>query len=177
MLMSDASRHTRFLREFACHEEAIRAYVRRLVPTRCDADDVVQEIAIVLWEKLDEFREEENFRSWAFGIARYKVLSWLRDKGRRRMVLDPDVIQLVADESEREDPYLERQRNALDSCFEKIPAEQQELMTAAYQSGMAIQELATASGRTKAGFYQWLYRMRQMLLDCIQRTIASEANS
>ncbi|MBI1246685.1 sigma-70 family RNA polymerase sigma factor [bacterium] len=174
--MSDTSRHTRFLREFACHEEAIRAYVRRLVPTRCDADDIFQEIAIVLWEKLDEFRQEENFRSWAFGIARYKVLSWLRDKGRRRMVLDADVIELIAEESEREDPYLEMQRKAFDSCFDKIPAEHQQLMTAAYQPNVTIQELAATSGRTKAGFYQWLYRMRQMLLECIQRTIASEAN-
>lgn len=176
MLMSKTSRNARFVREFACHEEAIRAYVRRLAPSRSDADDILQEVAMVLWEKFDEFQEEGNFRSWAFGFARYKVLSWLRDHGRRRLVLDSDVVALIADESNEEDRHLEQQRHAFRSCFAKLPSDQRSLLANAYHPDMKIQEVAATSGRTTAGFYQWLYRMRQMLLECVQRQLASEAN-
>ncbi|MBA2114981.1 sigma-70 family RNA polymerase sigma factor [Bremerella alba] len=176
MLMSETSRNARFVREFACHEEAIRAYVRRLVPSRADCDDILQEVAIVLWEKFDEFHEEGNFRSWAFGFARYKVLSWLRDNGRRRLVLDSDVVAMIADESIEEDSHLEAQRLALRSCFGKLPSEQRSLVANAYSPDVKIQEIAATSGRSTAGFYQWLYRIRQMLLECVQRQLASEAN-
>jgi len=175
MLMSETSRNSSFVREFACHEEAIRAYVRRLVPSRSDGDDILQEVALTLWEKFDEFEGGGNFRSWAFGVARYKVLSWLRDNGRRRLVLDSDVVALIADESVEEESHLENQRVAFRSCFGKLDGDDQTLMANAYRKDLKIQDVAAKSGRTTAGFYQWLYRMRQLLLKCVQRQLASEA--
>jgi RNA polymerase sigma-70 factor (ECF subfamily) len=49
MSSSETELHHRFLRLFTTHEEAMRAFVRRLVPTRAGADDVMQEVSIVLW--------------------------------------------------------------------------------------------------------------------------------
>jgi RNA polymerase sigma-70 factor (ECF subfamily) len=61
-------------------EPAVRAYVRRLVPTRADADDVMQDVAVVLWEKYGEFRDGGDFRSWAFGVARSQAVSLARGR-------------------------------------------------------------------------------------------------
>jgi hypothetical protein len=44
----EIDRHREFLRCFTAQEAAIRAYVRRLVPLRADADDVMQEVAVVV---------------------------------------------------------------------------------------------------------------------------------
>jgi hypothetical protein len=41
----------------------------------------------------------------------------------------------------------------------------------------AMLEVAQGSGRSVPGFYQWLHRMRRMLLDCIRRALAQEALS
>ena len=101
-------RHREFLRCFTANEAAIRAYVRRLVPLRSDADDVMQEVAVVLWEKFDEFRVGGDFRAWALGVARFEVLAWLRDKARDRLVLAQDVAELLADETRRDEPRLSR---------------------------------------------------------------------
>ena len=174
MLMSDTGRNQRFVREFSRHEAVIRAYVRRLVPLRSDADDIFQEVAKVLWEKFDDFEEERCFRAWACGIARYKVLSWMRDKGRQRLVLDSDVVELIADESDGDESRFDEQRTALKACFEKVPPEQRKLLSDAYGAGVKIQDVAATNGRSTAGFYQWLYRVRQMLLECVQRELADE---
>src|SRR6188768_3964638 len=100
----DREHYSRFLRIYTAHEPAIRAFVRRLVPSRADADDVMQEAAVVLWEKFGEFDVDGDFRAWAFSVARYKVLSWLRDKRRDRLVLSDEVVTLVADETTRDEP-------------------------------------------------------------------------
>jgi len=177
MTPGENQRHNLFLRSFTAQEPAIRAFVRRLVPTRADADDVMQEVSVVLWEKFDSFREGADFRAWAFGVARFEVLAWLRDKGRDRLVLNEDVVTQLADEAAVVEPRLERQREALEACIEKVAPDQRALLMQAYQPDTRIQEVALGSGRTVPGFYQWLHRMRKLLLDCIRRALAQEAAS
>ncbi len=172
----ESERHRRFLRTYTTHEPAIRAFVRRMVPSRADADDVMQEVSVVLWEKLETFREGADFKLWAFGVARFEVLAWLRDKGRDRLVLDEDVALRLADEAGAVESALARQREALDQCMEEVPREQRELLMRAYSDNGRIHDLAHSSGRSVTGFYQWLHRMRKMLLDCIRRSLTGEAS-
>jgi RNA polymerase sigma-70 factor (ECF subfamily) len=166
--------HEQFLRLFTANEPAIRAYVRRLVPTRHDAADVMQGISLVLWKKFGELNEPDNFRKWSFGVARYETLAWLRDKTRDRLVLADDVLQTVAHESSQDEERLSAQREALENCLEKLPSEQRNLVLAAYTPDVGIQEVARQSGRTLAAFYQWLHRMRVRLLECTRRTLQAE---
>lgn len=167
-------RHQKFLRLLMAHEPAVRAYLRRLVPTRADADDAMQETAVILWEKFDEFRDGGDFRAWAFGIARFKALSWARDRGRSRLVLAADVLDQIARETDERESVLDRQRAALETCVDKLPPEHRDLLMAAYQPKARMQEIADAGGRTIAGFYQWLYRIRQLLLECVQRELGEQ---
>lgn len=177
MSPAETERHHRFLRSFTAHEPAIRAHVRRLVPTRADADDVMQEISVVLWDKFDTFRDGADFKAWAFGVARFEVLTWLRDRGRDRLVLDEEVVTQIAGETTDDEPRLERQREALERCMRKMPDDQRDLLMRAYQPECRIKELALGSGRSVTGFYQWLHRMRKILLDCIRRALTREATS
>ena len=173
MVELDNQRHDQFLRLYTAGEPALRAFVRRLVPTRADAADVIQEVALVLWRKFDQLAEKEDFMRWAFGVARYETLAWLRDKARDRHVLAEDVLEMLADEAVSAEPRLAAQREALEGCLAKLPAEQRGLVMAAYSPGAKIQEIAQRSGRSIAGFYQWLHRMRLRLLDCTRRVLAA----
>jgi RNA polymerase sigma-70 factor (ECF subfamily) len=162
-------RHERFVRQFAANEPAVRAFVRRLVPAREDANDVMQEVAVALWRKFEPKLGDEGFRRWAFGVARYEVLAWRRDKARDRHVLNEEVLNLLADEAVAREESLGTQREALTACLEKLERPQRELLLAAYTESQGIQAVAQRSGRSVRGFYQWLYRVRTALLDCIRR--------
>lgn len=174
MSPAETELHQRFLRTLTAHEPAVRAYVRRLVPARADADDVMQEVVIAIWDKFGEFQESADFRPWAFGIARYKVLSWMRDRGRDRLVLSETVIEMMAEESIPEESRLEKQRRALETCTQKLEPDQRHLLMQAYHPEARIQKVAEESGRSVTGFYQWLHRMRRLLQDCIQREMTKE---
>ena len=167
----DPSRHSLFLRMFTIHEASLSAYVRRLMPSRADADDVMQEIALVLWAKFENFRDGGDFRSWAFGVARFEVLAWLRDNRRDRLVLASDVVEMIADESANDVVRLDGERLALQSCLQKLSTKNRDLILQSYGSESGIQQVALTSGRSVVGFYQWLYRMRHSLLECIQREV------
>jgi RNA polymerase sigma-70 factor (ECF subfamily) len=166
--------HEQFLTLFTSNESAIRAYVRRLVPTRHDAGDVMQRVSLVLWKKFHELNQASDFRKWSFGVARFETLAWLRDKARDRLVLADDVLYTVAHETGRDEERLSAQREALEGCLEKLSKEQRTMILAAYAPDAAIQDVAKQSGRTVAAFYQWLHRMRLRLLECTRRTLQAE---
>jgi len=174
MEQDSAATHERFLTLFTVNEPAIRAFVRRLVPTRQDAADVMQDVALVLWRKFRELEEPDQFRKWAFGVARNETLAWLRDKARDRLVLADEVLQAVAHESSLIENELSAQREALEGCLEKLPTEQRTLVLAAYAPDVRIHDVAEQSGRTVAAFYQWLHRMRVGLLQCTRRKLQAE---
>ncbi|TWU32241.1 sigma-70 family RNA polymerase sigma factor [Novipirellula artificiosorum] len=174
MEQNDTASHERFLTLFTANEPAIRAFVRRLVPTRQDAADVMQGVALVLWRKFPTMEASDQFRKWAFGVARYETLAWLRDKARDRLVLADDVLDTVAHESAQIENCLSAQREALEGCLERLPDEQRTLVLAAYEPDVRIQDVAEQSGRTVPAFYQWLHRMRVRLLECTRRTLQAE---
>ncbi len=166
--------HEQFLTLFTANEPAIRAYVRRLVPTRHDAADVMQAVSLVLWKKFPDLDQPDDFRKWSFGVARYEALAWLRDKARDRLVLAEDVLNFVANESLEDDERLSAQRDALEGCLEKLPKQQRTVIMAAYAPDVGIQKAAAQSGRTVEAFYQWLHRMRLRLLECTKRKLRTE---
>ena len=166
--------HHLFLRAYTAHEPALRAFVRRLVPQRSDADDILQDIAVVLWEKFPAFDPDTDFRAWAFKVSRYEVLAWIRDRSRDRLVLDEDVALTLAEESAEEERHLQEQREALASCMQKIPEKNRHLILNAYSRESSKEALAGQSGRSITGFYQWLHRMRRLLLECIQKSASQK---
>jgi len=170
--MIDLPRHEQFLRLFSVNEPAIHAFVRSLLPTREDAREVMQEIAVVLWRKFDGFATGEDFRRWAFGVARYEVLAYARDKARDRHVFDEDLLLTLAEEVAASEEVREAQREALEHCLQKLPEPQRELMLTAYAPGTRIDRLAEARGQTAMAVYKVLHRLRLALIECTRRELA-----
>jgi RNA polymerase sigma-70 factor (ECF subfamily) len=174
MALANDQDQDQFLRLYAEHEPALRAFVRMLVPSLRDASDVMQEVAVVLWQKFADFDATRDFRKWAFGVARYEVLSFLRDRGRDRHVFDDALVNKLADEAAVGEPRHDAQREALESCLHKLPEPQRVLVLAAYAKGARMDELAELRGQTAMSLYKMLHRIRQALLECVRRSIARE---
>ncbi len=55
----------RFLSLFLRSEREIFRYVAVLVPNVTDAEDIVQQTALALWEKFDAYDPSQPFTPWA----------------------------------------------------------------------------------------------------------------
>ena len=166
--------HNHFLRLFAEHAPAVRTFVRSLLPARGGASEVMQEVAVVLWQKFAAFDASRDFRKWAFGVARYEVLTYLRDKLRDRHVFDDALVNRLADDAAAAEPRHDAQREALEACLQKLPPAQRELVLTAYAKGTRMDELAAQRGQTPMSLYKVLHRVRQSLLECVRRQLAME---
>jgi RNA polymerase sigma-70 factor (ECF subfamily) len=174
MIPFDRQRHDQFLRLFIEHEEALRGFVRALMPTREDALEVLQEVAAVLWRKFDKLATPEDFRRWAFGVARFEAMAFRRDRARDQHVFSADMLTLLADDAETAADGLKARREAMDRCLAKLPAPHRALVDAAYARGARIDALAASMGRTAMSLYKALHRIRTILAACVERTLERE---
>lgn len=174
MTPAEQERHDGFLRLFIEHEEALRGFVRALAPGREEAREIMQEVAAVLWRKFDELAMAEDFRRWAFGIARFEALAAARDRARDRHTFSDELLMQLAEEGEASADVLEAEREALERCLQKLPEPQRALVAAAYERGTRIDELAMRMDRTAMSLYKTLHRIRVALSECTRRELARE---
>jgi RNA polymerase sigma-70 factor (ECF subfamily) len=171
---SEHERHAQFLRHYAESEVALHTFVRSLVPTRQMDSEVMQDVILVLWEKFDA---AADFQGWAFGVAKNIALRHLRRQSRDRHVFDDELLNQLADDAAALVPVHDGHREALEHCLEKLPAAERELVLTAYTKGTRMDELATRRGQTPMALYKLLHRIRQALLECVERTLAKEEHA
>ncbi len=162
-------------RAFALDDPDLRRFVRSLIPTEVDADEVVQRTAIAAWRKFDQFDPATNFMRWACVIARFEALAYRRKMARDRLVFREDILELIADEGAEETDLRRREHQALEECMEQLDPRQQQFLTLAYTPGVKVKELAERAGSTAEAFYMRLKRLRDRLGRCIESKLTPAA--
>jgi RNA polymerase sigma-70 factor (ECF subfamily) len=160
------------------HQEVIRSYIITQIPGSPDIRDVLQEVNIVLWEKMKDFEPGTNFGAWACTVARYKVLEHRRREARRNglLIFNDDLCRAIAEKIEDRLPeVLEERRKALDLCLSKLSAPHRQLLRARYGSPESrMAEAAADTGRSRESLRVTLSRIRAILLGCIRRQLARQ---
>lgn len=168
---SDDARYEAFVALFARHEPDVRRFIRSLLPTAVDTDEVVQQAAIVMWRKFGQFDLATDFMKWACVIARFEALAYRRKMARDRLVFSEEIMELMADEGVEELDTRRAEHDALEACLAAMPEKQRRFVTLAYTPGVKTKELAEAAGSTAAAFYMRLKRLRRQLLECVESKV------
>jgi RNA polymerase sigma-70 factor (ECF subfamily) len=174
MTRDDCNKHDQFLRLYVENEGALNGFVRSMVRTQDDAREVMQDTAVVLWRKFEQLDSPQDFRRWAFGVARFQALAFRRDRARDRHVFSEDLMAMLESEATEAGQHSRREEQALIKCLKKLPNKQSELVKAAYLSGQRIDQMAMAAGRTPMSVYKKLHRIRITLADCIVARLKRE---
>jgi RNA polymerase sigma-70 factor (ECF subfamily) len=158
----------RFLSLFLRSEREIFRYVGALVPNVADAEDIVQQTALALWEKFDAYDPNQPFTPWACRFALNKAKQWIERRQRWQALLEGGLAEELAQRREELRPELETRLRHLDGCLGKLPEEQRSIVEGYYFRRDGIEKLAEQSGRTIAATYKTLQRVRQALQVCIE---------
>jgi RNA polymerase sigma-70 factor, ECF subfamily len=158
----------RFLSLFLRSEREIFRYVAVLVPNVADAEDIVQQTALALWEKFDAYDPKQPFTPWACRFALNKARQWLERRQRWQALLEGGLAEELALRREELRPELDARLKHLEGCLNKLPDEQRLLVEGYYHRRDGIEKLAESSGRTVAATYKTLQRVRQALQLCIE---------
>jgi len=165
-----------FVRLLTQHERQVYAYILRLVVNWNDADEILQETNIRLWEEFERFEPGTNFAAWAIRVAHYQVLTWRKRRDRSRLVFDDDVLARVA-AANADEPAEDSRRLALAECLGRLPERNRDLLLRCYADRATIRGVAEDLRRSTEAVYKSLQRIRMALHDCIERRLAMESPS
>jgi RNA polymerase sigma-70 factor (ECF subfamily) len=161
-----------FLRLFLANQKKIYLFIGTFLHRSSDIDEVLQETSIILWNKFSEFRRDSDFKSWAFGIARLQVFRYIRSRKVASLSFDENLIDVIAETRDDNIEFLEKRREALNSCMKKLSVRDRKLMEECYQSGNLIKQVAEKLSRPINAVYQSISRIRRTLYDCITEATA-----
>ena len=161
----------KFIAALTRHQPALEAFCHAQLANRQDAQEALQATSVKLWEKAADWNTSTEFLPWAFAVARFTVLSMVRDRKRDRLVFDEDVVLAMAQEAETMAVEFEERREALGNCMQRLKAEQRGILDAHYLTGRTVREIANSTQRSESAVKMILLRLREQLSECIQRQL------
>jgi RNA polymerase sigma-70 factor (ECF subfamily) len=167
--------HQLFIRLYAANQRRIYAFVRVMVPSAADADDVIQETLSVLWRKFDTFDPATSFTAWAIQVARFEVLKWRQRHAGRPRLFAMEVIERLADEAAGSAPSVDDRHDALQHCLSQLTEKHRQLLQLHYEREMSVNAIAAQFKRSSKTIYRMLGQVHRSLLGCIRRALSEEA--
>jgi RNA polymerase sigma-70 factor (ECF subfamily) len=163
-----------FVQRLTAGQSALYAFVVSLMGGVDQANDVLQETNLKLCKRAGEYDAAQPFLRWAYAFARFEVMAWRKRQTRSRLVLDDELVALVAADFDETTQRAEHQLAALETCVEKLPLNQRELVTARYRNGLQVREIAAQTGRPENTVAALLYRVRKALAACVENALPKE---
>jgi RNA polymerase sigma-70 factor, ECF subfamily len=168
-----------FLRLFLRNERRLYAYILTLLPRRADADDVLQEASLVMWDKFDPAAPPDDFAAWGCRIAYFKVLDFRKKRQRSRVLFSQETLERLAETAVEQTAglQLDERREALADCLARLRPQDRDLLARRFAEGATTLSTAEQVGRSADAVYKALARIRQALFECVTRTLAQGARA
>jgi RNA polymerase sigma-70 factor, ECF subfamily len=146
----------------------------RILHSRPEAEDVLQEVFIQIWRRAADFDEARGRGfTWLVTLARSRAIDRLRSldaRGRAAIAAQREVQDVTADAAD--DVLHAEQRTVVLAALAQLPEEQSRALLLAYFDGLTQSEIATRLqqplGTVKTRMRSGLIKLRELLHDQMQ---------
>jgi RNA polymerase sigma factor (sigma-70 family) len=160
-------------RLFLQHQEMFFGFLRALVRSRHDAEDLLQELGVRVIAHPEAPLDPAVFPGWCRGVARNLVLHHWRSQRRDRHLPDKMIaaIDLAYADADTECEMWALRRRALGECLDRLAGKARELVVLTYVNDLSSEQVAQRWNRNAASVRVTLSRVRQALLKCVKRRL------
>ena len=171
---SNSDSHKNFIRLYQSTERRLYGFILSLIPNWNEADDIIQETAVIMWSKFKDFKQGTDFTAWSLRIARYQILNHLKKKKSNQKKFDHSTLQAIEQSYISSSDRLDDLRETLQKCLNKLPDKDKELIRMRYELNSTVKVVANRIDRGIDAVYKSLNRIHIQLLKCIRRTLWSQ---
>lgn len=159
-----------FIKLLTEHQSQLLGFVMASLGNYENAADVLQQTNVVLWQKAEQLRAGSEFLPWALAIAKFKVLSFVRDQQRERLVFSPEITEQLSELALTRVEDMSTRRLALRECLKKLPPPKQEMLQQYYTYNLSIAKIAANTQSSAEAIKSRLKRVRRTLAECVDRS-------
>ena len=167
-LKTPPTRNDAFKKLLQLYKERLYWHVRNIVKNHDDADDVLQNTFIKIYNNIDNFKGESQLYSWMYRIATNEALTFLNQKAKR-LQLNSEELQHYLVENIESDIYFEGNeiQLKLQKAIAGLPQKQQQVFNMKYFQEMKYREMSeileTSEGALKASYHLAVKKIKESL--------------
>jgi RNA polymerase sigma factor (sigma-70 family) len=166
----ESSREAAFTAIIKKYQEKLYWHVRRMVIEHEDANDVLQNVFIKVWNGLGNFREDARLYTWLYRIATNESLSHLEQKKKKSTVSLGDVEEGLSNTIKADKDFDSRKLEwKLQLAIQQLPEKQRLVFNLRYYDEMPYNEISqileTSEGALKASYHHAVKKIEDFILN------------
>jgi RNA polymerase sigma-70 factor (ECF subfamily) len=140
------------------YQEKLYWHIRRMVIGHEDANDVLQNVCIRVWNGLENFREDSQLYTWLYRIATNECLTYIEQQKKRSAVSLSDVESGLSNKIKADKHFdANRLEWKLQLAIQQLPEKQRIVFNLRYYDEMPYEEMSrvleTSEGALKASYH------------------------
>jgi len=152
------------------YQERLYWHIRRMVVEHEDANDVLQNVFIRVWNGLENFREDSQLYTWLYRIATNECLSFLEQQKRKSHASLSDLENGLANKVVADKHFdANRLEWKLQLAIQQLPEKQRVVFTLRYYDEMPYEEMSrvldTSEGALKASYHHAVKKIEDFILN------------
>jgi len=152
------------------YQEKLYWHIRRIVVQHEDANDVLQNMFIKVWNALDNFREDSQLYTWLYRIATNESLTYLDQQKKRASVSLSDVENGLSNKLKADRNYDSTKIEwKLQLAMQQLPEKQRIVFNLRYYDEMPYHEMSkvleTSEGALKASYHHAVKKIEDYILN------------
>jgi RNA polymerase sigma factor (sigma-70 family) len=140
------------------YQERLYWHIRRMVVDHDDANDVLQNVFIRVWNGLENFREDSQLYTWLYRVATNESLTFLEGQKKRTAVSFSDVESGLSNKVKADSHFdANKLEWKLQLAIQQLPDKQRVVFSLRYYDEMPYEEMSrvleTSEGALKASYH------------------------
>jgi RNA polymerase sigma factor (sigma-70 family) len=147
------------------YKEKIYWHARRMLGNHLDADEITQEVIIVLYKKLKTFNFQSSLYTWIFKITSNLSINYInKRKIKKFFSFDDSPQSKLIEKSDIVKNYEDKEKlEILENALMTIPPKQREVFVLRHFEGLSYQEISEVTGKKvgtlKANYFHALNKI------------------
>jgi len=152
------------------YQEKLYWHVRRMVVEHEDANDVLQNVFIRVWNGLENFREDSQLYTWLYRVATNECLTFLDQQKKRSAVSLSDVESSLSNKIMADKHFdASKLEWKLQLAIQQLPDKQRVVFGLRYYDEMPYEEMSrvleTSEGALKASYHHAVKKIEEFILN------------
>ncbi|MEO6069821.1 MAG: sigma-70 family RNA polymerase sigma factor [Chitinophagaceae bacterium] len=152
------------------YQERLYWHVRRMVVDHEDANDVLQNVFIRVWNGLENFREDAQLYTWLYRIATNESLTFIEGQKKRASVSLSDVESGLSNKIKADKHFdANKLEWKLQLAIQGLPEKQRLVFSLRYYDEMPYEQMSkvleTSEGALKASYHHAVKKVEDFILN------------
>ena len=150
------------------YQEKIYWHARRMTGNHLDADDIVQQVLLVMFNKLKTFKFQSSLYTWIFRITSTRSLNLIKKRQLQRLISIDQWSETGGAKNDIFTNLEEKEKfEQMQKFLKEIPAKQREVFLFRNFEGLSYEEIAKISGKSvgtlKANYYHAFKKIKELM--------------